>query len=53
MQHAVGISEAQQAVPVMFDAPSEGSVLGPVGEVRLPPDVTTVVMLPYAPGMPE
>jgi glutamine synthetase len=50
MQHGVGISEAQQAVPVMFDAPSEGSGLGPVGEVRLVPDLTTLVMLPYAPG---
>jgi glutamine synthetase len=50
MQHGVGISEAQQAVPVMFDAPSAGSGLGPVGEVRLVPDLTTAVMLPYAPG---
>ncbi len=49
-EHGVGISEAQQAVPVMFDAPSEGSGLGPVGEVRLVPDIDTLVMLPYAPG---
>jgi glutamine synthetase len=49
-QYGVGISEAQQAVPVMFDAPSAKSGLGPVGEVRLVPDLSTVVMLPYAPG---
>lgn len=49
-QHGVGISVAQQAVPVMFDAPSAGSGLGPVGEVRLVPDLTTAVLLPYAPG---
>lgn len=49
-EHGVGISVAQQAVPVMFDAPSEGSGLGPVGEVRLVPDFDTLVMLPYAPG---
>ncbi len=49
-EHGVGISEAQQAVTVMFDAPSEGSELGPVGEVRLVPDIDTLVMLPYAPG---
>ncbi len=50
VQHGVGISEAQQAVPVMFDAPSGGSGLGPVGEVRLVPDLSTAVLLPYAPG---
>jgi glutamine synthetase len=50
MQYGVGISEAQQAVPVMFDAPSGGSGLGPVGEVRLVPDLNTAVLLPYAPG---
>jgi len=50
MQHGVGISEAQQAIPVMLDAPAEGSGLGPVGEVRLVPDASTAVMLPYAPG---
>lgn len=46
----VGISEAQQAVPVMYDAPVPGSGLGPVGEVRLVPDWTTFTALPYAPN---
>jgi glutamine synthetase len=49
-QHGVGISEAQQALPVMFDAPAPGSGLGPVGEIRLVPDLDTLTMLPYAPG---
>jgi glutamine synthetase len=49
-QHGVGISVAQQAVPVMIDAPAPGSGLGPVGEVRLVPDWNTWKPLPYAPG---
>lgn len=48
-KHGVGISEAQQAVPVMYDAPCDGSGLGPVGEVRLVPDWSTLNILPYAP----
>lgn len=50
LDHGVGISAAQQAIPVMFDAPSPGSGLGPVGEIRLVPDLETLVVLPYAPG---
>jgi glutamine synthetase len=50
LQHGVGISAAQQAVPVMYDAPAPGSGLGPVGEVRLVPDWDTFTPLPYAPG---
>ena len=50
VRHGVGISEAQQAVPVTIDAPAPGSGLGPVGEVRLVPDLETLVPLPYAPG---
>lgn len=50
LRHGVGISVAQQAVPVMFDAPAPGSGLGPVGEVRLVPDPETLVVLPYAQG---
>lgn len=49
-QHGVGISTAQQAVPATVDAPAAGSGLGPVGEVRLVPDWSTLVSLPYAPG---
>ncbi len=48
--HGVGISTAQQAIPVMLDAPAPGSGLGPVGEVRLVPDWKTLTPLPYAPG---
>jgi len=50
LKHGVGISAAQQAVPVMFDAPAPGSGLGPVGEIRLVPDLQTLTVLPYAPG---
>ena len=50
LEHGVGISAAQQAIPVMFDAPAPASGLGPVGEIRLVPDLETLVVLPYAPG---
>ena len=50
LTHGVGISAAQQALPVMFDAPASGSGLGPVGEIRLVPDLESLTMLPYAPG---
>jgi glutamine synthetase len=50
LEHGVGITPAQQAVPVMFDAPVADSGLGPVGEIRLVPDWTTVMKLPFAPG---
>ncbi len=47
---AVGLSAAQQAIPVMADAVAPDSGLGPVGEVWLVPDWGTLQMLPYAPG---
>jgi glutamine synthetase len=50
LQHGVGISAAQQAIPVMYDVPVLESGLGPVGEVRLVPDWNTFTPLPYAPG---
>jgi glutamine synthetase len=46
----VGISAAQQALPVMYDAVAPSSGLGPVGEARLVPDWSTLKILPYAPG---
>ncbi|MEO0824555.1 MAG: glutamine synthetase family protein [Cyanobacteria bacterium J06635_15] len=49
-QNGVGLSAAQQAVPVMMDAPVPGGGLGPVGEVWLVPDWSTLAVLPYAPG---
>jgi glutamine synthetase len=48
--HGVGITAAQQALPVMADAVVADSGLGPVGEVRLVPDWETLAALPYAPG---
>lgn len=47
---AVGLSAAQQAIPVVADAVAPGSGLGPVGEVWLVPAWETLQMLPYAPG---
>lgn len=45
----IGISAAQQAIPVMVDAVAPNSGLGPVGEVWLTPDWETFTFLPYAP----
>lgn len=45
----VGLSAAQQAIPVMADALAPNSGLGPVGEVWLTPDWSTLQVLPYAP----
>ncbi len=50
LTHGVGIAQAQQALPVMMDAPIAATGLGPVGEVRLVPDWTTMTPLPYAVG---
>ncbi len=49
-EHGVGICVGQQGVPVMYDAVVPESGLGPVGEVRLVPDWSTLTLLPYAPG---
>ena len=46
----VGITVAQQALPVMYDAVAPNSGLGPIGEARLVPDWSTLTPLPYAPG---
>jgi len=46
----IGITVAQQALPVMFDAVAPDSGLGPVGEARLIPDWSTLALLPWAPG---
>lgn len=50
LEYGVGISVAQQAIPVMYDSPVSGSGLKPVGEVRLVPDWDTFTPLPYAPN---
>lgn len=49
-QHGIGISMAQQAIPVMYDALVPDSGLSPVGEVWLEPDWSTFNALPYTPG---
>ncbi|MEA5509513.1 glutamine synthetase family protein [Crocosphaera sp. UHCC 0190] len=50
LTHGVGITAAQQALPVMYDAPVPESGLGPIGEIRLVPDSNTLTLLPYAKG---
>jgi len=44
------ISEAQQAVPVMYDRPIPDSGLAPVGEIYLKADMESFAPLSYAPG---
>jgi glutamine synthetase len=46
----IGISAAQQAIPVMVDAVVPGAGLSPVGEAWLVPDWSTLKALPYTPG---
>lgn len=50
LEYGVGISKAQQGVYVARDAFVPESGLGPVGEVRLVPDVDTFTALPFAAG---
>lgn len=45
----VGISEAMQALPVMYDVPVRETGLSPVGEVHLTADLASFTPLPYAP----
>jgi glutamine synthetase len=47
---SVGISRAQQGVPVMYDGIVDGSGLDPVGEITLKGDMSTLTPLPYVPG---
>lgn len=48
--NGVGIAAAQQALPVMYDAPVAGSGLTPAGEVHMKADWSTFTVLPYSPG---
>lgn len=48
--HGVGITAASQAMPAMYDAVIPETGLGPIGEIRLVPDFSTLTSLPYAPG---
>lgn len=49
-EHGVGISAGQQGLPVMYDAVVPESGLGPVGEIRLVPDWSSLTPLPYSRG---
>jgi glutamine synthetase len=46
----IGISAAQQAIPVLYDAVVPNSGLSPVGEAWLQPDWSTLNILPYSLG---
>lgn len=46
----VGISRAQQGVPVVYDGVAPEAPLDPVGEVYLNADISTIRKLPYAAG---
>ena len=50
MDNGVGITVAQMALPVMYDSVVPETGLGPIGEVRLMPDWSTLTILPYAEG---
>jgi len=50
IEHGLGISKAQQAIPVMCDSVVPETGLLPVGEVRLMADWSTLTLLPYAEG---
>ena len=46
IDNGVGITVAQMALPVMYDSVVAETGLGPVGEVRLMPDWSTLTILP-------
>jgi len=50
IDNGVGITMAQMALPVMYDSVVPETGLGPVGEVRLMPDWSTLTILPFAKG---
>ena len=50
IDNGVGITVAQMALPVMYDSVVAETGLGPVGEVRLMPDWSTLTILPFAKG---
>ena len=53
IDNGVGITMAQMALPVMYDSVVAETGLGPIGEVRLMPDWSTLTMLPYAPDQAQ
>jgi glutamine synthetase len=50
LERSLTNSAALQALPVMYDEPVPEAGLDPVKEIRLVPDWSTLVMLPYARG---
>ncbi|MEJ2165986.1 MAG: glutamine synthetase family protein [Desulfobacterales bacterium] len=50
IDNGIGMTTAQMALPVMYDSVVAETGLGPVGEVRLMPDWSTLAFPPYAAG---
>lgn len=50
LKYYVGISGAQQAIPVMYDGVIRESGLSPVGEVYIMADMSSFTSIPYSPG---
>jgi glutamine synthetase len=50
IDNGAGITAAQMAIPVMYDSVVAETGLGPVGEIRLMPDWSTLTVLPFAEG---
>ena len=48
--YSVGISEAQQGIPAVYDAVVKESGLSPVGEIQLKADLSSFTSIPYSPG---
>ncbi|WP_283753135.1 glutamine synthetase family protein [Roseofilum acuticapitatum] len=49
-EQGVSLAMAQQGMPIIGSTPAFGSGLGPVGEVQLIPDWSTLMALPYTPS---
>src|SRR5262249_23148836 len=50
LDHGVGITAAQMAIPALADFVAPGAGVSAVGEARLMADWATLTSLPYAPG---
>ena len=50
LKHGVAVTQALQAMPVMYDSVIAESGLTPVGEISLVPDWNTFNALPYSPS---
>lgn len=47
VQHGVGLAQCIMAMTSYMDSPAPDTGLSPVGEIRLMPDLSTKVILPW------